>query len=101
LAVAASAVAIVGLAQRVAGRSPAVSPRSAASVLYLSESVLLMRVDRRITGFHSGVLPLAAASAPLATAMGHWVDAKTIRATLIRPSRPAATPWSGSRSTAP
>ena len=75
VAAAAGAVAIVVLAQRVAGRHPSISPRSAASALYLSGAVLLMRVDRRGTGLYWGILLLAAAASPLATVSGHMFKA--------------------------
>lgn len=75
LAAAAGAVAIVLLVQRIAGRPIGVSPRSAASVLYLSGAVLLMRVDRPRTGLLWGILLLAAMATPLATAMGHMFKA--------------------------
>ena len=75
LAAAAGAVAIAVLVQRVAGRHPGISPRSAASALYLSGAVLLMRVDRRGTGLYWGVLLLGAITTPLATVSGHMFKA--------------------------
>ena len=75
VAAAAGAVAIAVLVQRVSGRHPGINPRSAASVLYLSGAVLLMRVDRHGTGLYWGVLLLAAAATPLATVSGHMFKA--------------------------
>ena len=79
------------LAGYLAGKSFGPPPRTAASVLYLSGAVLLMRIDRRRTGLFWGIFLLAAVATPLATVMGHMFRA--VSDVHSRPSQPA----SGSR----
>jgi diguanylate cyclase (GGDEF)-like protein/PAS domain S-box-containing protein len=69
---AATAVTAAGvLVGYLAGKSFGPPTRTAASVLYLSGAVMLMRVDRRRFGLLWGICLLAAAATPLATVMGH------------------------------
>ncbi len=58
-----------------AGKSFGPPPRTAASALYLSGAVALMRVDRRRSGLLWGIFLLAAVATPLATVVGHMFKA--------------------------
>ena len=75
VAAAMAVTAAVVLAGDLAGRSFGPPTRTAASVLYLSGAVLLMRVDRRRSGLLWGICLLAAVATPLATVMGHMFRA--------------------------
>lgn len=75
LAAAMGVVAAVVLIEHLAGKSLGPPPRTAASVLYLSGAVVLMRIDRRRTGLLWGICLLAAVATPLATVMGHMFKA--------------------------
>ena len=73
---AAMAVTAAGvLAGYLAGKTFGPPPRTAASVLYLSGAVALMRVDRRRSGLLWGIFLLAAVATPLATVVGHMFKA--------------------------
>ncbi|WP_167098560.1 diguanylate cyclase domain-containing protein [Mycobacterium sp. DL592] len=71
LAVAIGASAAVVLVEHLAGHPFGPTPRTAASMLYLSVAVVVMRLDRRRTGLPWGTFLLAAMAAPVATVMGH------------------------------
>jgi hypothetical protein len=75
VAAAMGVLAAVVLIEHLASKSLGPPPRTAASSLYLSGAVLLMRVDRRRTGFFWGIFLLAAVATPLATVMGHMFKA--------------------------
>ena len=75
LAVAVAAFGIVVLAEHFASKSFGPTPRTAASILYLSAGVLLMRIDRRRTGWLWGLSLLAALATPITTVVGHTFKA--------------------------
>ena len=75
VAAAMGVLAIGVLAGYLAGRSFGPPPRTAASSLYLSGAVVLMRADRRRSGLLWGIFLLAAVATPLATVMGHMFKA--------------------------
>ncbi len=75
LAVAVAVFGIFVLAEHFASKSFGPTPRTAASILYLSAGVLLMRIDRRHTGSLWGLSLLAAIATPITTVVGHTFKA--------------------------
>ena len=75
LAAVVGVAAAVVLIEHLGGKSFGPPPRTAASSLYLSGAVALMRVDRRRSGLLWGICLLAAVATPLATVMGHMFRA--------------------------
>ena len=75
LAVAVAIFGVAVLVEHFASKSFGPTPRTAASILYLSAAVLLMRVDRRRTGWLSGLFLLAAIATPITTVIGHMFKA--------------------------
>ena len=75
LAAVVGVAAAVVLIEHLGGKSFGPPPRTAASSLYLSGAVALMRVDRRRSGLLWGICLLAAVATPLATVMGHMFKA--------------------------
>ncbi|WP_328359966.1 sensor domain-containing diguanylate cyclase [Mycobacterium sp. NBC_00419] len=71
LAVAIGVHAAAVVFEHLAGHPFGPTPRTAASVLYLSVAVVVMRMDRRRTGLLWGAFLVGAIAAPVITVIGH------------------------------